>query len=82
MGKVVRDREIKTIREIAITRPFAIAAEIGDRALDFDDHKGAGLAESEDVGAAPVDEWKFNEAGIAELVKSAADAAREERGCR
>ena len=79
MGKVVRHREIKTVREIAITRPFAIAAEIGDRALDFDDHEVASLAEPEDIGAAPVDEWKFDETGIAELVKGAADTAREKR---
>ena len=82
MGKVVRHREIKTVREIAITCPFAIAAEIGDRALDFDNHEVASLAEPEDIGAAPVDERKFDEAGIAELVKSAADAAREKRRAR
>ena len=82
MGKVVRHREIKTVREIAITCPFAIAAEIGDRALDFDNHKVASLAEPEDIGAAPIDERKFDEADIAELVEGAANAAREERGCR
>ena len=82
MGKVVRDREIQTIRKIAITRPFAIAAKIGDRALDFDNHEVARLAEPEDIGAAPVDERKFDEAGIAELVEGAADAPGEKRGCR
>ena len=82
MGKVVRHREIKTIRKIAITCPFAIAAEICDRALDFDNHEVTSLAEPEDIGAAPVDERKFDEAGIAELVKSAADAAREKRRAR
>ena len=82
MGKVVRHREIKTVREIAITRPFAIAAEIGDRALDFDNHEVASLAKPEDIGASPVDEREFDEAGIAELVEGAADAAREKGGCR
>ena len=82
MRKVVRDREIKTICKIAVTRPLAIGAEIGDRALDFDNQEVAGFAKREDVGAAPVDERKFDEAGIAELIERSADAAREEGGCR
>ena len=39
-----------------------------------------GLAEPEDVGAAPVDKRKFDEAGVSELVERAADAARQKDG--
>ena len=81
MRKVVRDREIKTNCKIAVTRPLAIGAEIGDRALDFDNQEVARFADPEDVGAAPIDERKFDEAGIAELIEGAADAPRE-KGCR
>ena len=77
MRKVVRDREIKTICKITVTRPLAIGAKIGDRTLDLHDQQVAGLAESKDVGAAPVDQRKFDEAGVAELVERAADTARE-----
>ena len=82
MRKVVRDREIKTICKITVTRPLAIGSEIGDRTLNLDNQEIASPAEPEDVGAAPVEKRKFGEAGITELVERAADAAREERGCR
>ena len=82
MRKVVWDAEIKTICKIAVTCPLVIGAEIGDRALDFDNQEVARFADPEDVGAAPIDERKFDEAGIAELIERSADAAREEGGCR
>jgi hypothetical protein len=82
LRKVVRDREIKTICKITVTRPLAIGAEIGDRALDLDNQEIASLAEPEDVGAAPVDERKFDEARIAQLVERTANAAREKGGGR
>jgi hypothetical protein len=70
--------EIKTICKIAVGRPFAIGTEIGDRAFDLDNQEITTLAEPEDVGAAPIDQREFGEAGIAELLKRAADAACEE----
>ena len=84
MRKVVRNREIQTISEIAVGCPFAIGAKIGDRALDLDDHDVAGFSEPKDVGAASIRERKFDEAGIAELAERAADTPREQRGglCR
>ena len=82
MWKVGRDREIKTICKIAVGRPLAIGSEIGDRALDLDNQEIASLAKPKDVGAAPVDQRKFDEAGIAELVERTADTAGQERGGR
>lgn len=82
LRKVVWNREKQTIGEIAVDHPLAIGAKIGDRVLDLDDHDVTGLSEPEDIGAAPVGERKFDEAGIAELVERAADTPREQRGGR
>jgi hypothetical protein len=78
--KLVRNSEVEPIREIPVQSPFAIRAEIGHRAFDLDYHQIAGLAEREDVGAAPVGEREFEEARIAELLERAADAACQGTG--
>ena len=80
LWKVGRDREIKTICKIAVGRPLVIGPEIGDRALDLDNQEIASLAKPKDIGAAPVGQRKFDEAGIAELVKSAAAGAASMTG--
>ena len=80
LWKVGRDREIKTICKIAVGRPLVIGPEIGDRALDLDNQEIASLAKPKDIGAAPVGQRKFDEAGIAELVERTADTAGQERG--
>ncbi len=77
-GKLVRHREVEPIRVLPIEGPFAIRAEIGHRAFDLDYHQIAGLAECDYVGAAPVGEREFEEAGIAELLERAADAPRQQ----
>src|SRR6266446_6394090 len=82
--KLVRHSEVEPIREFPIEGPFAIRAEIGHRAFDLDYHQLAGLAERQDVGAAPVGEREFEEARIAELLERAADAPRQQNsrdGC-
>ena len=40
--EVIRDSEIKAVREVAVGCPFAVGTEIGQRALDLDDHELAG----------------------------------------
>ena len=77
--KIVRHGEIKPVRELSVGGPFAVGAEIGHRALDLDDDEVAGLAERENVGAPAVGEREFDQAGIAELLERAADAARQQR---
>jgi hypothetical protein len=78
LGKVVWNRKIEAIREIAVGYPLSIGAEIGYRAFDLDDHKVASPAEAEDIGAPSVGEGKFYESGVAELVERAANPSREE----
>ena len=36
-GKILRHRKIEIIAEIEVFRPLAVAAEVGDAGLDFDD---------------------------------------------
>ncbi len=78
--KVVGNREIQTICEIAVSYPLAIGTEVGDRGFDLDDRKITSLAEAEDVRPASVGEWKFDESSVAELVEHAANPSREEHG--
>ena len=78
--KLVRNSEVEPIRELPVQRPFAVRAEIGDRALDLDDQEVARPAEREDVGATPVGEREFDKARIAELLERAADAACQGTG--
>ena len=80
MGKVVLDREIETICEIAVSYPLMIGAKVGDRGFDLDDHEIARLAEAQKVRAASTGERKLDEGRIAELAQRAADAAHEQRG--
>src|SRR5204862_7801032 len=76
--KLVRHSEVEPVREFPIEGPFTIRAEIGHRAFDLDYHQIAGLAECQNVGAAPVGEREFEEARIAELLERAADAPRQQ----
>src|SRR6266576_1320911 len=69
LGKVVGNREIETICEIAVRYPLVIGTEVGDRAFDLDDHKIPRLAEAEKIRAGSVDQWKLDEDGIAELAE-------------
>ena len=80
--KVVWNREIETICEIAISYPLAIGTEVGDRGFDLDNRKVTSLTEAQDVRAASVGEWKFDESSVAELAERAANPSREEYGGR
>ena len=82
LRKVVRNRKIQPIREIAISWPLSIGAEIGYRAFDLDDHKVASLSEAEDISPASIGDRKFREGGVAELVKRAAHPSNKEYGGR
>jgi len=80
LREVAGNREIKTVSKIAVGRPLAISAEIGDRSFDLDNYEIAGLAERKNISATPVREREFDEAGVAELIESAADAPSQELG--
>jgi len=51
---------IRGCRKIAVGDPLAVGAEIGDGALDFDNHEIAGFAEGENIGAPAVGEREFH----------------------
>src|SRR4029079_12405196 len=72
--------KVEPVCELPIAGPFAVGAEIGNRTLDLDDDEIARLAERQDVGAAPVGQGEFDEAGITELRQRPADAARQQQG--
>ncbi len=78
MGKVLWDRKIQTICEIAVSYPLAIGTEVGDRGFDLDYRKVTSLPKAEDIRAASVCEGKFDKSSVAELVERAANPSREE----
>ena len=74
---MVWNREIETICKIAVSYPLTIGTEVGDRALDLDDHEVTCLAEAEEICAASADERKLDEDSVAELAEGAANTPRE-----